>query len=77
MDCLDFVQNGSRVAAAPGGCCSALKKVVKTEASCLCESFKSSADFGVALNMTRALSLPSSCGISIPFLGDCKSKEKT
>uniref|UniRef100_A0A1D1Z484 Non-specific lipid-transfer protein-like protein At5g64080 n=1 Tax=Anthurium amnicola TaxID=1678845 RepID=A0A1D1Z484_9ARAE len=72
VDCLSFVQYGSKVSKPEGSCCAGLKKVVKKEASCLCEAFKSSADFGVVLNVTKALSLPAACGVSTPSISKCK-----
>ncbi|MQM13323.1 hypothetical protein Taro_046248 [Colocasia esculenta] len=72
IDCLSYVQNGSKVEKPEGGCCPGLKKVVKTQVSCLCEAFKSSADFAVAINITKALGLPAACGVSTPSVSKCK-----
>ncbi|XP_038985953.1 non-specific lipid transfer protein GPI-anchored 11-like [Phoenix dactylifera] len=71
-DCLSFVEEGSKVTKPQGQCCSGLKKVVKEDAACLCEAFKGSSDFGVSLNMTKALTLPSACGVSTPPFSKCK-----
>ncbi|RRT57750.1 hypothetical protein BHE74_00034908 [Ensete ventricosum] len=68
-DCLTFVENGSTVAKPAGKCCSGLKKVVKKEVSCLCDVFKQGASFGV--NITKALTLPSACGVSTPPISKC------
>ncbi|THU52570.1 hypothetical protein C4D60_Mb10t05350 [Musa balbisiana] len=55
-------------------CCTALKKVVKeAAAACLCDAFKEGATFGVKLNMTRAMGLPSACGVSTSHFSKCKS----
>ncbi|CAL9059693.1 non-specific lipid transfer protein GPI-anchored 31-like isoform X1 [Musa acuminata AAA Group] len=73
-DCLTFVENGSTEAKPQAQCCSALKKVVKeAAAACLCDAFKEGATFGVKLNMTRAMGLPSSCGVSTSHFSKCKS----
>nr|XP_009380984.1 PREDICTED: non-specific lipid-transfer protein-like protein At5g64080 isoform X2 [Musa acuminata subsp. malaccensis] len=73
-DCLTFVENGSTEAKPQTQCCSALKKVVKEAATaCLCDAFKEGATFGVKLNMTRAMGLPSSCGVSTSHFSKCKS----
>ncbi|XP_072993090.1 non-specific lipid transfer protein GPI-anchored 11-like [Typha latifolia] len=69
--CLTFVEEGSKVAKPEGSCCSGLKKVVKEEVACLCEIFKGSQDFGVSLNLTKALTLPSACGVSTPPFSKC------
>ncbi|KAF9685036.1 hypothetical protein SADUNF_Sadunf03G0012500 [Salix dunnii] len=70
-DCLSFVSNGSTSTKPEGTCCSGLKTVLSTNAECLCEAFKSSAQFGVVLNVTKALSLPSTCKIHAPPASNC------
>lgn len=70
-DCLSFVTNGSTEKKPAGTCCSGLKMVLKTDADCLCEGFKNSAQLGVALNVTKALSLPSACHVSAPSVTNC------
>lgn len=72
-DCLTYVEEGSKVTKPQGQCCSGFKKVVKEEVACLCEAFNKSSDFGVSLNMTKALTLPSACGVSTPPFSKCKS----
>ncbi|KAB2600543.1 protein YLS3-like [Pyrus ussuriensis x Pyrus communis] len=60
-DCLSFVSNGSTETKPAGTCCNGLKTVLKADASCLCEAFKSSAQLGVVLNITKGyfcISLP-------------------
>ncbi|KAG5525992.1 hypothetical protein RHGRI_032324 [Rhododendron griersonianum] len=61
VDCLSYVTSGSTVSKPEGNCCSGLKTVLKTNADCLCEAFKNSAQLGVTLNVTKALDLPSAC----------------
>ncbi|KAL5056184.1 hypothetical protein RYX36_036866 [Vicia faba] len=56
-DCLSFVTNDSTITKPEGTCCSGLKSVLKTAPSCLCEAFKSSAQFGVVLNVSKALTI--------------------
>ncbi|XP_065849578.1 non-specific lipid transfer protein GPI-anchored 31 [Euphorbia lathyris] len=70
-DCLSFVSNGSTTTKPEGTCCSGLKTVLKTDAECLCESFKSSAQLGIVLNITKALSLPSACKLHAPSVSNC------
>ncbi|KAJ4964594.1 hypothetical protein NE237_016443 [Protea cynaroides] len=64
VDCLSFVSNGSKETKPQSTCCSGLKTVLKTSTNCLCEAYKNSAQYGIALNMTKALNLPSACGVS-------------
>ncbi|KAI4367471.1 hypothetical protein MLD38_023206 [Melastoma candidum] len=63
-DCLSFVSNGSTVDKPEGTCCSGLKTVLKTDAECLCEAFRSSTQLGVVLNVTKTVSLPAACKVS-------------
>uniref|UniRef100_A0A6P4AG19 non-specific lipid-transfer protein-like protein At2g13820 isoform X1 n=1 Tax=Ziziphus jujuba TaxID=326968 RepID=A0A6P4AG19_ZIZJJ len=65
-DCLSFVSNGSTVTKPEGTCCAGLKTVLKADAACLCEAFKSSAQLGVVLNVTKASTLPAACKVSAP-----------
>ncbi|RVW25868.1 Non-specific lipid-transfer protein-like protein [Vitis vinifera] len=44
-DCLSYVSNGSTASKPEGTCCTGLKTVLKADAECLCEAFKSSAHF--------------------------------
>ncbi|RDX67677.1 Non-specific lipid-transfer protein-like protein, partial [Mucuna pruriens] len=71
VDCLSFVSNDSTVKKPEGKCCSALKSVLNTAPNCLCEVFNSSAQFGVSLNLTKALTLPAACKLSTPSLANC------
>lgn len=74
-DCLSFVTNGSTSTKPEGTCCSGLKSVLKTAPACLCEAFKSSAQFGVVLNVTKAMSLPAACKVSAPSASNCGLSE--
>ncbi|KAG6792510.1 hypothetical protein POTOM_001660 [Populus tomentosa] len=70
-ECLSFVSNDSTTTKPEGNCCSGLKTVLSTKAECLCEAFKTSAQLGLALNVTKALSLPSVCKIHAPPASNC------
>ncbi|KAL9224747.1 hypothetical protein vseg_000756 [Gypsophila vaccaria] len=70
-DCLSYVTNGSTTEKPEGGCCSGLKQVLKTNAACLCQAFQQSSQFGVVLNVTKALALPSACGVHAPSATKC------
>ncbi|KAK7363160.1 hypothetical protein VNO77_05291 [Canavalia gladiata] len=74
-DCLSFVTNGSTTMKPEGTCCSGLKSVLKTAPACLCEAFKSSAQFGVVLNVTKATTLPAACKVSAPSATNCGLSE--
>ncbi|XP_074319784.1 non-specific lipid transfer protein GPI-anchored 31-like [Silene latifolia] len=70
-DCLSYVTNGSTTEKPEGGCCSGLKQVLKTNPECLCQAFQQSSQFGVVLNVTKALALPSACGVHAPSATKC------
>ncbi|XP_010484179.1 PREDICTED: non-specific lipid-transfer protein-like protein At5g64080 [Camelina sativa] len=70
-DCLSFVTSGGTVTKPEGTCCSGLKTVLKTDAECLCEAFKSSASLGVTLNITKASTLPAACKLHAPSIANC------
>ncbi|KAI3448269.1 hypothetical protein Pfo_004934 [Paulownia fortunei] len=70
-DCLSFVTAGSTTKKPEGTCCSGLKTVLKTDAECLCEAFRNSAQLGVTLNVSKALTLPASCHVSAPSVSNC------
>ncbi|XP_052147722.1 non-specific lipid transfer protein GPI-anchored 11-like [Oryza glaberrima] len=69
--CLSYVQEGSTVAKPDAPCCSGLKGVVKKEVACLCQAFQGSQNFGVTLNMTKALQLPAACKVKTPPFSKC------
>ncbi|CAH8389541.1 unnamed protein product [Eruca vesicaria subsp. sativa] len=70
-DCLSFVSAGGTEAKPASSCCNGLKTVLKTDAECLCEAFKSSASLGVTLNMTKAATLPAACKLHAPSISAC------
>ncbi|PHU29284.1 Non-specific lipid-transfer protein-like protein [Capsicum chinense] len=45
--------------------------LLKTDAECLCEGFKNSAQLGVVLNVTIAMSLLAAFHVSAPFVSNC------
>ncbi|KAJ1298410.1 hypothetical protein BS78_01G450900 [Paspalum vaginatum] len=69
--CLGYVQAGSTEATPDPTCCSGLKDVVRTQVACLCQAFQSGQDFGVSLNMTKALQLPAACKVKTPPASKC------
>ncbi|KAG6524165.1 non-specific lipid transfer protein GPI-anchored 31-like [Zingiber officinale] len=69
IDCLSFVSNGSTAAKPDAQCCSGLRKVIKEAASCLC--YLSSQGQAFNVNVTKALTLPSACGVSTPSASNC------
>ncbi|BAT86855.1 non-specific lipid transfer protein GPI-anchored 31-like [Vigna umbellata] len=70
-DCLPFVSDDGAQTKPQGTCCSALKTVLTTAPNCLCDSFKNSGSLGIAINVTKALTLPAACKLSTPSLSNC------
>ncbi|XP_057976648.1 non-specific lipid transfer protein GPI-anchored 31 [Malania oleifera] len=70
-DCLSFVSDGSKDKKPKKTCCSGLKTVLKAAPECLCEGFKNSAQYGVPLNLTKAVQLPAACGLPANAIGTC------
>lgn len=66
MDCLDYVQLGSKEPAPSKMCCGELTTVINTSPSCLCEGFKMAGDMGIKLDMGRAMGLPHACNLPVP-----------
>uniref|UniRef100_A0A7N0T190 Bifunctional inhibitor/plant lipid transfer protein/seed storage helical domain-containing protein n=1 Tax=Kalanchoe fedtschenkoi TaxID=63787 RepID=A0A7N0T190_KALFE len=60
-DCLAFVSEGSTLEKPVASCCSGLKTVLKASPDCL-----NSGQFGVKLNISKALSLPVVCNLNAP-----------
>ncbi|KAL1564664.1 non-specific lipid transfer protein GPI-anchored 11-like [Salvia divinorum] len=73
VDCLPFVTAGGTAQKPEGTCCSGLTTVVKMNPQCLCDAFKNSAQLGVALNVSKALTLLAACDLSAPSLSTCAS----
>ncbi|XP_051135635.1 non-specific lipid transfer protein GPI-anchored 31-like [Andrographis paniculata] len=70
-ECLPYVMIGGTATKPEAKCCSNLKTVIDTNAKCLCEGFRNSAQLGVKINVTKALSLPAACDLKSPPIGDC------
>ncbi|KAH7567789.1 hypothetical protein JRO89_XS07G0149600 [Xanthoceras sorbifolium] len=72
--CLSFLGNDSKVTKPDSSCCSGFKSVLHVGFECICTAVNSSARMGLALNMTKANTLPSACGVSAPPLTHCNAK---
>ncbi|XP_011027683.1 PREDICTED: non-specific lipid-transfer protein-like protein At5g64080 [Populus euphratica] len=70
LDCVTYLSDGN--AEKPtDSCCAGFEAVLSLDDECLCFALKHSADFGVAVNLTRAAALSSECGVSAPPLSKC------
>ncbi|XP_040365781.1 non-specific lipid transfer protein GPI-anchored 11-like isoform X2 [Rosa chinensis] len=74
-DCIPFLSDGIKTTTPERSCCSGFETVVKTGPDCGCEFFESTANLGIHLNMTKAMTLSSACGINnAPPLTNCDAK---
>ncbi|KAK3230824.1 hypothetical protein Dsin_002705 [Dipteronia sinensis] len=71
--CLSFLGNDSNVTKPDSACCDGFKSVLHAGFECICTAVSSSAQMGLDLNMTKAYTLPASCGVSIPSLDNCNN----
>ncbi|KAL0366434.1 UNVERIFIED_CONTAM: protein YLS3 [Sesamum radiatum] len=71
IDCMPFLSNGGQQTKPDESCCSGLRAVVETDADCICFAVNSAAGLGLDINMTRAMALPSRCGVPTPPLTAC------
>lgn len=70
--CLSFVTIGSTVDEPTSSCCTGLKKILDTNAACLCEGLKNSGSMGIKLNVTKASTLPVACKLNAPPVSSCE-----
>ncbi|GER30431.1 non-specific lipid-transfer protein [Striga asiatica] len=75
-DCLSYVAADNTTSVPSASCCHGLTDVlregVETGGRCLCESFKSSRDMGLDLNMANAVALPSACRVNTFSVNNCR-----
>jgi hypothetical protein len=74
LPCLSYVQAGSPQGKPTTPCCAGVKGALKSPAtvSCLCAAFGQT--YPVAINMTRAATLPADCGGDPAAFSKCNSE---
>ncbi|KAL5830684.1 hypothetical protein ACOSQ3_016101 [Xanthoceras sorbifolium] len=65
-DCLSYVTEGSNLTAPEKPCCPELAGLVDSNPICLCELLGKSDSYGIKIDMSRALKLPSICHVTTP-----------
>jgi len=71
--CLSYISGNSSTPSS--GCCSQLTSVVSSQPQCLCEVLNGGASsFGITINQTQALALPTACNVQTPSITQCKGK---
>ncbi|THU54320.1 hypothetical protein C4D60_Mb10t23840 [Musa balbisiana] len=64
--CLTYAEAGSNLTRPGKGCCRRLASVVDTEPVCLCQLIGDNDVFGVEIDTTKALALPTACRVDAP-----------
>lgn len=64
--CLTYAEAGSNLTRPGKGCCRGLASVVDTEPVCLCQLICDNDVFGVEIDTTKALALPTACRVDAP-----------
>ncbi|ESR59653.1 AAI domain-containing protein [Citrus sinensis] len=70
-DCLSYVTEGSNVTVPDKPCCPELAGLVESNPICLCQLLGKNNTYGIKIDITRALKLPSVCGVTTPPVNLC------
>uniref|UniRef100_A0A2P2KPL4 Lipid binding protein n=1 Tax=Rhizophora mucronata TaxID=61149 RepID=A0A2P2KPL4_RHIMU len=73
-DCLTYVENVSTLTVPDKKCCPELAGLIESKPICLCQMLANSSmteSFGITIDVTRALKLPSACRLKTPPLTLC------
>ncbi|KAI3806480.1 hypothetical protein L1987_22387 [Smallanthus sonchifolius] len=68
-DCLTFVQDGSNLTVPDKACCPEFAGLLESNPICLCELIGQAKNY--AVNVTKALTLPSVCKVQAPPVSAC------
>jgi len=69
--CLTYVEEGSNVTVPEKGCCPSLAGLVDSQPVCLCQLLASGESFGIKVDTTKALMLPTACKVQTPPVSLC------
>ena len=72
--CLNYITPGNPQSKPPRDCCAGVKSALGSPATvaCLCDAFGK--DYGIPINLTRAVGLPAACGGNPAALSKCHIK---
>ncbi|GLU19055.1 hypothetical protein SLE2022_353230 [Rubroshorea leprosula] len=72
-DCLSYVTTGSNATKPDKACCPELAGLVESAPICLCDLLdkNKTESYGISIDMSRALKLPSVCGVPTPPVSLC------
>ncbi|KAK1316046.1 hypothetical protein QJS10_CPA05g00629 [Acorus calamus] len=69
--CLTYVEQGSNLTRPDKECCPGLAGLVANTPQCLCQLLSSGETFGVQIDRTKALALPTACRVNTPPISLC------
>ncbi|KAK1280981.1 hypothetical protein QJS04_geneDACA015121 [Acorus gramineus] len=69
--CLTYVEEGSNLTRPEKGCCPGLAGLVANTPQCLCQLLSSGEAFGLQIDRTKALALPTACRVDTPPISLC------
>ncbi|XP_020594593.1 non-specific lipid transfer protein GPI-anchored 2-like isoform X1 [Phalaenopsis equestris] len=69
--CLTYVEQGANLTVPEKGCCPALAGLVDSNPICLCQLLSTSNTFGIKIDDTKALMLPTICHVQTPPVSVC------
>ncbi|KAH0470961.1 hypothetical protein IEQ34_000684 [Dendrobium chrysotoxum] len=69
--CLTFVEQGGNLTVPEKGCCPSLAGLVDNNPICLCQLLSTSDTFGIKIDVTKALMLPTICHVQTPPVSLC------
>ncbi|KAL8138967.1 hypothetical protein V2J09_004968 [Rumex salicifolius] len=73
--CLGYIQGSS--SSPSSSCCTQLASVVQSQPRCLCSLLNGGgSQFGISINQTLALSLPTACNVQTPPISRCNGGYK-
>ncbi|XP_048501668.1 non-specific lipid transfer protein GPI-anchored 5 isoform X2 [Beta vulgaris subsp. vulgaris] len=72
--CLNYISGSS--SSPSSSCCAQLSSVVQSQPQCLCQVLNGGgSSFGVTINQTQALALPSACNVQTPPVSRCNGNQ--
>ncbi|KAL2945601.1 Xylogen-like protein 11 [Bienertia sinuspersici] len=72
-DCLTYVEKGSNLTKPDKNCCPEIAGMLDSNPICLCQLLGKSKDFGLELDMKRALKMPTACKLQAPDPSLCSA----
>lgn len=74
IECVSFLVEGSNESKPDASCCIAYESVLSVSDECICVAINQSAGMGIALNLTKLVTLPTACGMPAFPIAKCHSE---